>query len=298
MMRTLMAAVLMLALSAPALAATPRERLLVSPQWLAKRLDDPGLVILQIGDKAAYDKGHIPGARLVNLGELAAPPAGPEPLILEMPDPEALRAKLAALGVSDKSRIVVYPSRDIQSATRVVFTLDTAGLGGRTMLLDGGMAVWTKAGLPVSTEAPDVTPGRLSPLKMRPLVVDAAFVKQHATAPGYVLVDARAPEFFAGERAGGQPAKPHKTGHIKGARSVPFASVTTPDLQLASEDEVVARFKAAGVKKGDRIIAYCHVGQQATATAFAARTLGLEVLLYDGSFEEWSRIDGEVETGK
>ena len=298
MMRTLLTAAMVLALAAPALAATPRDRLLVSVDELAKRLDDPDLVILQVGDKAAYDKAHIPGARLVNLAELAAPPTGPDPLILEMPDPEALRSKLAALGVSDRSRIVVYPSRDIQSATRVVFTLDAAGLGGRTALLNGGLGVWTKAGLPVSDEAPVVTPGKLSPLKMRPLVVDAAFVKAHATAPGYVVVDARTPEFYAGERTGGLPAKPHKTGHIKGAASVPFQTVTTPDLQLASAEEIAARFKAAGVKKGDKVIAYCHVGQQASATLFAARTLGLDVLLYDGSFEEWSRLDGAVETGK
>ena len=298
MMRTLLTAAMVLALAAPALAATPRDRLLVSVDELAKRQDDPDLVILQVGDKAAYDKAHIPGARLVNLAELAAPPTGPHPLILEMPDPEALRSKLAALGVSDRSRIVVYPSRDIQSATRVVFTLDAAGLGGRTALLNGGLGVWTKAGLPVSDEAPVVTPGKLSPLKMRPLVVDAAFVKVHATAPGYGVVDARTPEFYAGERTGGLPAKPHKTGHIKGAASVPFQTVTTPDLQLASAEEIAARFKAAGVKKGDKVIAYCHVGQQASATLFAARTLGLDVLLYDGSFEEWSRLDGAVETGK
>lgn len=74
--------------------------------------------------------------------------------------------------------------------------------------------------------------------------------------------------------------------------------MTTADLQLASAHDIAVRFKAAGVKLGDRVIAYCYVGQQATATAFAARTRGLEVLLNDGSFEEWSRIDGEVETGK
>ena len=92
MMRTLLTAAMVLALAAPALAATPRDRLLVSVDELAKRLDDPDLVILQVGDKAAYDKAHIPGARLVNLAELAAPPTGPDPLILEMPDPEALRS--------------------------------------------------------------------------------------------------------------------------------------------------------------------------------------------------------------
>lgn len=295
MLRTLITALVALAVAAPAVAvASPRDRLLVSPEWLAKRLDDPRLVILQVGDKAAYDKAHIPGARFVNLAELAAPPAGPEPLTLQMPEPDTLRAKLASLGVSDRSRIVVVPSRDIQSATRVVFTLDAAGLGRRTALLNGGMAMWTKAGLPVSAEAPVVTPGKLSPLRMRPLVVDADFVKRHLGAPGYVVVDARTPDFYAGERTGGSPARPHKTGHIKGARSVPLTTVTTPDLQLAAAEEIAARFKAAGVKKGDTVITYCHVGQQATATLFAARTLGIDVLLYDGSFEEWSRGDGLV----
>lgn len=79
---------------------------------------------------------------------------------------------------------------------------------------------------------------------------------------------------------------------------MPFTSVTTPDFKLAPADEIAAKFKAAGVKSGDTVVAYCHVGQQASATIFAARSLGLKVLLYDGSFEEWSRLDGAVETSK
>lgn len=306
-MRAVLAAVLFLALATPApgfaapKAAAAREKLLVSTEWLAGRLKDPDLVVLHVGDKAGYEAGHVPGARLVTLGDISAPPAAKDPLILEMPDPEALRAKLQALGVSDRSRIVVYPTRDIQSATRVVFVLDAAGLGARTSLLNGGLAAWTKEGRAVETAplAPTVAPapGRLSPLKMRPIVVDADFVKTHARAKGYVLVDARTPDFYAGERAGGPAAKPHKTGHIAGAKSVPLTTVTTPDARLASPEEIAARFKAAGVKPGDKVIAYCHVGQQATATIFAARTLGLDVLLYDGSFEDWSRRDGAVETG-
>lgn len=301
-MRAILAAMVMALAAAPVVvdaagkAPAARERLLVSAEGLADRLKDRDLVVLHVGDKAGYDAGHIPGARLVTLADVSATPVAPDPLILEMPDPEVLRAKLQALGVSDRSRIVVYPARDIQSATRVVFVLDAAGLGARTALLAGGLAGWTKAGKPLETAAVTPAPGKLSPLKMRPIVVDAAFVQAHAKAPGYVVVDARASEFYAGTRAGGSPARPHKAGHIAGAKSVPFMSVTTPDARLADADEIAARFKAAGVKPGDKVIAYCHVGQQATATAFAARTLGLEVLLYDGSFEEWSRKDGAVET--
>jgi len=44
------------------------------------------------------------------------------------------------------------------------------------------------------------------------------------------------------------------------------------------------------------LITYCHIGQQATATLFAARSLGYDVALYDGSFEDWSkREDAPVE---
>lgn len=296
--RSILAAMLALTVATPAWAGNPRDRILVSADWLSKHLGDKDLVVLQVGDKAAYEAGHIPGARLVNLADVSAPPSGPDPLILEMPDPEALRAKLAALGVSDGSRIVVYPTRDIQSATRVVFTLDAAGLGKRTSLLDGGLLGWKAEGRPTSTEVPAVEPGRLAPLKMRPLVVDADFVRSHVKAPGYVVVDARAPEFYSGARTGGTPAKPHKTGHIAGAASVPFSSVTTPELKLAPADEIAAKFKAAGVKPGDTVVTYCHVGQQASATLFAARSLGLNVLLYDGSFEDWSRRDGAVEASK
>lgn len=292
----ILAAAIAMALATPAVADATRDRLVVSADWLAKRAGDRDLVILQVGDKAGYEAGHIPGARLLTLADIAAPMGG-EKLTLEMPDPETLRAKLTALGVSDRSRIVVVPTKEgIQSATRVVFTLDAAGLGARTVLLEGGTAAWTAAGGKLSTEAPAAATGKLSPLKMKPLIVDAAFVRAHMSAPGYAIVDARAPEFYAGTRAGGSPQRPHKAGHIAGARSVPFASVTTPDQKLASPEEIAARFKAAGVKKGDTVIAYCHVGQQASATLFAARTLGINALLYDGSFEEWSRLDGAVET--
>src|SRR5262249_31051885 len=142
------------------------------------------------------------------------------------------------------------------------------------------------------------TPGKLKAFKYRPLVADAAFVRAHLHAPGYEVIDARAPDFYSGARAGGGAARPHKAGHIEGARSVPFTSVTTTDLKLAPEAEIAAKFEAAGVKKGDTVIVYCHVGQQATATLLAAKSVGINALLYDGSFEEWSRLDGAVEASK
>lgn len=295
-MRRLLPLIFVLALAAPAFAAPSRDALVVQTSWLAEHLGDADLVILQVGDKPGYDAGHVPGARLITLPEISAPASGAEPLTLEMPDPVMLHDRLAALGISDRSRIVVYFGREgIQSATRVVFTLDAAGFGERTMLLDGGMAAWSREGRQTSTAAPVVPVATLSPLKLKPTVVDADFVRAHINTPGYAIVDARAPGFYQGAQTGGGGARPHKTGHIAGAKNVPFSALTTPELKLASAETLAARFAEAGVKPGDTVVAYCHVGQQATATLFAARTLGYNVLLYDGSFEDWSRRDLPVE---
>src|SRR5262249_52612101 len=136
-----------------------RDSLLVSTSWLASRLNDANLVILEVGDRADYDKQHIPGARAVSLDDIAVSDRVGTGLTLELPQPDQLRDALAKLGISDNSRIVVYYDRDrVTAATRVVFTLDYAGLGARTSLLDGGMTAWTRDGRPTTT---DVPPARL-----------------------------------------------------------------------------------------------------------------------------------------
>ena len=88
-----------------------------------------------------------------------------------------------------------------------------------------------------------------------------------------------------------------RAGHVKGAHSVPFTSVTDTQLRVLPLAELKARFDAAGVAPGDTVIGYCHIGQQATAMLFAARLLGHPVKLYDGSFQDWSRgANNPVET--
>ena len=279
--------------------AQSRDQLLVSPAWLAEHLRDPNLVLLHVGDAAGYAKQHLPGAQLVGLYDLSH--RTNDGLRLEMLPAGELHAKLAALGVSDTSRIVLYYDSlgGVTQTTRIVFTLDRAGLGDRTSVLDGGLGAWTRAGHPVTTEVPAPRAGQLAPLTIRPMVVDGDYVRARLETPGVKIVDGRTTAFYAGEQTGGSADARHKTGHIAGAGSVPFSSVVDETLQWKPAAELRALFDAAGVKPGDTVIAYCHIGQQATAAIFAARTLGHPVLLYDGSFEDWSkRADAPVATIK
>jgi thiosulfate/3-mercaptopyruvate sulfurtransferase len=280
-------------LAAPAAGANQREGLVVSTTWLAEHLHDANLVLLQVGPKEDYPARHIPGARYVDYSEdLAVSDHTGVGLMLEMPPAATLRDRLAALGISDDSRIVVYYGKDwLSPTTRVLFTLDYAGLGDRSALLDGGLEAWAKDGRPVTDAVPPAKTGTLAPLKLRPIVVDAAYVKAHLHAAHTAIVDGRAASYYEGVETGETHRGPHKRGHIAGAHSVPFTEIFDDTLHLRPAAELAALFDKAGVKADDTVIGYCQIGQQATAMLFAARSLGHPVLLYDGSFEDWSRQD-------
>ncbi|HVE70353.1 MAG TPA: rhodanese-like domain-containing protein [Thermoanaerobaculia bacterium] len=280
---------LLLLLLATSALASPRASLLVDADWLKAHLNDPNLVLLHVGDKDAYAKEHIPGARLVAQADVSVSDHTDKGLMLELPPADDLRTRLEKLGISDDSRVVVYYGKDwVSPSTRIILTLDHAGLGARTSLLDGGMPEWVRRGGTVTDAGTSARTGKLAALKTKPVVADAAFVRTHLAKPGFKVVDGRAPVFYDGVETGGMHNK-DRTGHIAGAGSVPFTSVVDDDNRLRSAAELEALFAKAGVKKGDTIIGYCHIGQQATATLFAARTLGHKVLLYDGSFQDWSR---------
>jgi thiosulfate/3-mercaptopyruvate sulfurtransferase len=277
-------------LAASAATAQPNPSLLVDVDWLAQHLNDRDLVVLHVGSREEYAREHIPGAHLISEEELSRPHnhSNMKDMMLELPDVATLRAKVAQFGISDTSRIVVSFGGDygVQSATRIIFTLDYLGLGARTSLLDGGFQAWKRAKKPVTTQVPSTAPGKLTAAAHEHLVVDAAFVATVPTRPGFKLVDARGEVFYKGI----EPTMNGKAGHIPGSVSIPFTEMTNTNLMIDRE-RIASVFARAGVKPGDTIVAYCHVGQQATAVLFAARLLGHPVMLYDGAFQDWAVND-------
>ncbi len=268
-----------------------REQLLVSARWLDAHLKDENLVVLHIGPQEDFEREHIAGAQYVDFQSLAAPhdhDAGD--LMLELPEPGQLQQSLRDLGINNDSKIVVYwSSRWVTPATRVVFTLDWAGLGGGTVLLDGGIDAWKAAGHTTGKQEPQITAGSAT-IKPRKLVVDSSWIENHQDSPGYALVDARAPAYFDGISE-----DTNKKGHIPGAGSLPWTTLLNDNVKLKPESELRDLLAKAGIQPGDTVVAYCHIGQFATMAMFAARSLGHEVLLYDGAWQDWASHDLPVE---
>jgi thiosulfate/3-mercaptopyruvate sulfurtransferase len=271
-------------------ATAQRDQLLVSTAWLAEHLHDPNLVLLHVGDDKEYAAKHISGARFVDLDDISVSDHTGAGLMLEMPTAESLRERLEKLGISNNSRIVVYYGNDwVSPSTRVIFTLDYAGLGGNASLLDGGMPAWTRDGHETTDKPTTPRTGTLAALRVKPLVVDAAYVRAHIGKRGVSIVDGRDASFYDGVRTGSGHGGQQRSGHIASAKSVPYTEVAYDNLLFKSPNDLGALFAKAGVQPGDTIVGYCHIGQQATAMLFAARSLGHPVLLYDGSFQDWSR---------
>ena len=255
---------------------------------------DPDLVLLHVGDEPAYDAGHIPGARYVALSDISVSDRSDGGLTLEMPPAADLRDHLAALGISDTSRIVVYQSEDQWIA---VHARDVHARLRRPWQ-SGVAARWRHGGLGASGQrlstdaAGRAKTGTLSAHDLEPIVVDADFVQSHLTTPGPSLSTRALPAFYDGLQTGGSARRrAQDRPHRRRAQRAVRRSSTTTDVRCSRRTKW-RRFHAAGVKPGDTVIGYCHIGQQATAMLFGARLLGHPVLLYDGSFEDWSRHDG------
>jgi thiosulfate/3-mercaptopyruvate sulfurtransferase len=244
-----------------------------------------------------YAAGHLPGAAFADLDtDLAGPPGsgGRHPL----PDPAALQAALRRLGVRGDRPVVAYDAGDGSTAARAWWLLRWAG-HDEVAVLDGGYAAWTGEGREVETGPPDRAPATVAGPTDQPVddglvvrpgrmpVLTAETAAALATGDG-VLLDARAPERFAGEV---EPIDP-VAGHVPGARNAPSAGNVGADGRWLAPAALVERFAALGVRPSVPVGAYCGSGVTACALVLALEVAGLTsaaqpAALYVGSWSHW-----------
>ncbi len=263
-----------------------KQPILVSTEWLIKNMSDSSLVILHVAfAKSEYEAGHIPGARLVPWQSIVSPPPQPGSggLTSELPSVAQLDSVLESAGVSDNSHIVVCGV--LVSAARLFWTIEQLGFTGRLSVLDGGVDAWREEKMPLTRSVPNVTRGSFAPRPRTDVVVDADWVNSHLHTPNTRVVDARLPQFFVGADSGGMA----RAGHLPGAVNLPYTTLTKELSKYRDMKTVKHLFEDAGVKPGEQVVAYCHVGQTASVVYFAARLMGYDARIYDGSFQDWAK---------
>lgn len=262
---------------------------LVSTTWLAEHLDDPDLVLVHVAftERGTPDQ-LIPGARVLDYGAFAVERDG---LPVEIPDLGDLVARLEAIGIGARSRVVAYGS-PAHLPARLFLTLDYLGLGNRAAVLDGGLATWTREGRPLVT-APEPPPAAPARLRVRPrsdLLVTADWIAERLDDPSLALVDARPEDEYTGTRPGRDWLR---GGHIPGAYNLYWEDLTVSpeDPRLRAIDEVRARFREAGAEDADVVLNYCLIGMRASYTYLVSRLLGYDARFYDGSWADWGARD-------
>jgi thiosulfate/3-mercaptopyruvate sulfurtransferase len=229
--------------------------------------------------KEAYDAGHLPGAYFVDLDtELAGPPGpGRHPL----PDATTVTATLRRLGItSADTPVVVYDAANSLSAARAWWIFRYFGLTD-VRVLDGGLAAWKAAGGEVTVEAPADAAGTFTATPGHLPVLDADGAAEVA-AKG-ILLDARAPERFAGDV---EPMDP-VAGHIPGATNAPTTANVDETGRFLPAADLRTRFESLGVTDAAETAVYCGSGVTATHEALALEAAGLPATVYIGSWSDW-----------
>lgn len=279
-------------------ATPPPTHPLTSVEQLAGRLDDPRLRIVDCrwylgrpgAGLEAYGAGHLPGAIHLDVDTDLTAVDGPgrHPL----PDPTWFAARLGAAGIGPDSSVVAYDDLGGWVAARLWWMLDA--LGHRDVaVLDGGIAAWTAAGLPLTGEVPryPATDLRLAGDWARTIERDAL----RSRLGSLTLLDARAGPRYRGEI---EPIDA-VAGHIPTAISAPTDGNLGADGRFLPPAELAARYRELGAGDPSRaVVVSCGSGVSAAHLALSMRAAGLpDPLLYPGSYSDWTQQGWPVATG-
>ncbi len=262
---------------------------IVSPEWLAKNLDDPNLVIVDCRFSLAdpnlgqnqYQESHIAGAFYLDLNQDLSSPVQKHGGRHPLPEITKLAQKLSEIGItSQQTFVVAYDDSRFAFASRFWWLLRYLG-HSQVALLDGGFTNWKNKGYPVNNQIPTTKPGQFIPQLNPEMVVDIETVKARKDLPGVVLIDSRERDRYLGKT---EPIDPI-AGSIPGAVNYPWQEVTDSSGYLKLNEQSQ---RWENLKNADEIMVYCGSGVTACVNLFSLEIAGIkEAKLYAGSWSDW-----------
>jgi thiosulfate/3-mercaptopyruvate sulfurtransferase len=272
----------------------PSLRLFDCTTYLEPAPDGSDLPYRDVPGRHTFEAGHIPGAVFLDLqGEFSDSSTR---LRFMMPDVAHLERAFGGHGVSNGSRVVLYSIGTPMWATRFWWMLKSLGFENGAVL-DGGLDKWKLEGRPLETGPARGYPPATFTAKPK----DGFFVDKHETLAATserstVIVNALGPQFHKGL----EPSRYGRPGRVPGSCNVSAATLLDPQTKaFIPLAEAEAKFKAQGITRDKRVVAYCGGGISATVDLFLLHRLGYDNLtLYDGSMGEWARDTSlPIETG-
>jgi len=230
--------------------------------------------------RSAWEAAHLPGARHVQVdADLSIPAATHN----HHPPPQDLADRLAQIGIGADTPTVVYDSTGGFWAARTWYLLRWIGIPVR--VLDGGLAAWRAAGLPVESGPAHARPvASWSARPVREAWIELGELYEIDCHAGN-LVCALSPAAFSGT----EPTRYTRRGHIPGSVNVPARELFDHRGLVRPPAEIRERYRDAGTDLDREVLLYCGSGISATVNALALVSAGIEsVRVYDGSLEEWS----------
>ena len=233
-----------------------------------------------------YARAHLPGALYLHLDRDLSSPISAQSGRHPLPDPGSFAARLAELGVTPESQIVAYDQGNGAYGARLWWLARWIGLRN-VAVLDGGIAAWRAAGLPLETAVRTPKPSAFTPTVTPNAWVTSDAVDELRQRPGNLLVDARGAERFAGRNETLDPV----AGHVPGARNRPFLDNLGADGRFLPADVLRQQFTTLlGSTNASSVVAMCGSGVTACHNLLALEHAGFSgARLYAGSWSEWIR---------
>jgi thiosulfate/3-mercaptopyruvate sulfurtransferase len=281
---------------------------LVDTAWLQEHLSDANLRVFDCtthlipdpkitytvkSGREDFERGHIPGARFIDLQADLSDNA--QKLRFMQPSAEQFAAVMGRFGVGNDSRVVLYSTANVWWATRVWWLLRVFGFDNAAVL-DGGFQKWSKEGRPIETGPAKPRPAATFTVReVRPLMVGKEEVLAAIGNGAMCTINALQAQQHAG--TGGNAYG--RLGHIAGSVNLPAAHLLDPESNaFLPAAELRRRFEAVGAMD-KQVITYCGGGIAASADALVLTMLGHnDVKLYDASLSEWAKDPNlPMETG-
>lgn len=272
----------------------PSFTTLIDAATLASQLESAQLALFdcrsELGNprwgEVQFAEAHIPGASFLHLDRDLSSPISADSGRHPLPDPQVFARRLGELGAGDDTQLVAYDQGNGAYAARLWWLARWIG-HPRVAVLDGGIAAWRAAGLPLEATVRAPQPRSLSVTLDPRAAVDSHAVGELRLRPGTLLVDARGANRFAGQ---GETIDP-VAGHVPGARNLPFAGNLGDDGRFLPAEALRRRWQQfLGSQPPAAVIAMCGSGVTACHNLLALEHAGLGGgRLYAGSWSEWIR---------